>query len=228
MKKQNFIRRAGMVVLFLSALYVTATSISNVTFADMQVWKEANSTHVSGEDHTTAADRHVGLKEKTLNRLMEKNKYISNDGNDAPETLEEAVDFEQYPTAAVVATGYTAGMESTGKTPDHPRYGITYSGVQVKRDLYSTIAADLNVYPLGTVMYIPDYGYGVVADKGSAINGNEIDLYYPTVEDVYSDWGKKELDVYIVEMGEGKLTEETLEQLNENEALQVFRQEIIK
>src|SRR5699024_9151013 len=124
--------------------------------------------------------------------------------------------------------GYTAGAESTGKTPDHPGYGITYSGVPVKRDLYSTIAADLDVFPIGTVLYIPDYGYGVVADKGAAITGNKIDLYYETVDDVYANWGKKEVEVYVVEKGNGDLTEEQLVSLNENEALQVFRQEFIK
>ena len=45
----------------------------------------------------------------------------------------------------VIATGYTAGVESTGKGPNHPEYGITYSGVMVKRDLYSTVAADLSI-----------------------------------------------------------------------------------
>lgn len=67
-------------------------------------------------------------------------------------SLEEAIDWSQYPTRKVVATGYTAGVESTGKQPDHPSYGITYSGVKVKRDLYSTVAADLDVFPIGTIL----------------------------------------------------------------------------
>ncbi|MEH7106245.1 hypothetical protein V7083_00495, partial [Bacillus sp. JJ1764] len=71
-----------------------------------------------------------------------------------------------YPKHNVTATGYTAGAESTGKSQGHPEYGITYSGVKVKRDLFSTIAADLAVYPIGTILFIPEYGYGVVADKG--------------------------------------------------------------
>lgn len=74
-------------------------------------------------------------------------------------------------------------------------------------------------------MYIPDYGYGVVADTGSAIKGNKIDLYYHTVEDVYENWGKRDVDVYIIEMGEGQITEDTLIELNENQAMQVFREQ---
>ncbi|NWO14235.1 MULTISPECIES: 3D domain-containing protein [Virgibacillus] len=170
--------------------------------------------------------RQTNLKQKELNHVKEVDRQISSNRMDHVKTLEEAVNYEQYPSKTVIATGYTAGVESTGKTPDHPEYGITYSGVQVKRDLYSTIAADLSVYPIGTILFIPNYGFGVVADKGSAITGNKIDLYYETVEDVYDKWGKQQVDVYMIEKGNGELTEKQLQQLNENEALQVFRQDI--
>lgn len=142
-----------------------------------------------------------------------------------PTSLEEAVDWSKYPKKTVVATGYTAGYESTGKNPGHPEFGITYSGVKVKRDLFSTVAADLNVFPIGTILFIPGYGYGVVADKGGAIQGNEVDLYFDTVDEVYNEWGKRTLDVYIVEMGAGSLTENKMNELNEDEAMQVFRQQ---
>lgn len=142
-------------------------------------------------------------------------------------TLEDAIDWSKYPKHTVTATGYTAGIESTGKNKGHPGYGITYSGVKVKRDLFSTVAADLTVFPIGTILFIPGYGYGVVADKGGAIKGNRLDLYYETVEDVYNKWGKKQLDVYIVQKGNGKLTEEALTALNEDKTMQVFRQQYI-
>ncbi|MCM3568151.1 3D domain-containing protein [Neobacillus mesonae] len=142
--------------------------------------------------------------------------------------LEDAFDWSKYPKHTVTATGYTAGYESTGKNKSHPEYGITYSGVKVKRDLYSTIAADLTVFPIGTILFIPDYGYGVVADKGGAIKGNKLDLYFETVDDVYRFWGKKQVDVYVVQKGNGKLTEQQLQALNEDKAMQVFRQAYIK
>lgn len=118
-------------------------------------------------------------------------------------------------TVKVMATGYTAGYESTGKHPNHPQYGITYSGVKVRRDknTVSTIAADLKVFPLGTILYIPGYGYGVVADKGSAIKGHKIDLYFKTTKQVYKEWGKKEVEVQVIRKGNGKLTEAMLKEL---------------
>ncbi|WP_286170848.1 3D domain-containing protein [Bacillus sp. NTK071] len=147
---------------------------------------------------------------------------------DKPQSLDTSQDWTQYPAHKVTATGYTAGKESTGKTPDHPAYGITYSGVKVKRDLYSTIAADTSVFPIGSVLFIPEYGFGVVADTGSAIKGDRIDLYYDTVQDVYEEWGKKTLNVYLIQKGKGTLTEEALQLMNEEESMQVFRQELLK
>jgi len=224
---KKFFRRTGMVILFLGAFYTTVTSISNVTLADIKATSQEKQHNLETSGHLLEG-RETALKEKVLNHNQEEKQYISSEQIDGTETLEEAVNMEQYPSDTVIATGYTAGLESTGKTADHPGYGITFSGVQVKRDLYSTIAADLSVYPIGTVLYIPDYGYGVVADKGSAITGNKIDLYYPTVDDVYNEWGKQEVEVYVVEMGDGNLTEEQLVNYNENEALQVFREQIIE
>lgn len=115
----------------------------------------------------------------------------------------------------VVATGYTAGVESTGKKPGHPQYGITYSGVKVRRDYVSTIAADPKVFPIGTVLYVPGYGYGIVADTGSAIKGRKIDLYFETRKQVFKQWGKRQVTVYVLKRGNGKLTEALLSKLNE-------------
>ncbi|MGJ9457480.1 3D domain-containing protein [Oceanobacillus sp. CF4.6] len=225
MKIKKIIWHLVMLTLILVLFFQAATSISNVASSEKNV--EAASVQLDNSFTSKPAEyRHSALKDKGLNFSNVKQKYISSDEIEAPKTIEEAIDFDQYPVATVLATGYTAGIESTGKTPDHPEYGITFSGVKVKRDLYSTIAADLDMYPIGTILYIPDYGYGVVADKGSAIKGNKIDLFYNSVEDVFSEWGKKELEVYIVEMGNGKLNEEQLIQLNEEETMQVFRQQI--
>ncbi|MBE9912568.1 hypothetical protein G8C92_00765 [Paenibacillus donghaensis] len=126
-------------------------------------------------------------------------------------------------TVKVMATGYTAGYESTGKRPSHPQYGITYSGVKVRRDknTISTIAADPRVFPMGTILYIPDYGYAVVADVGSAIKGRKIDLYFVTTKQVYKEWGKKEVEVQVIRRGNGKCSEKMLDTLGK--AIQTYK-----
>lgn len=225
-------RRVIMSGLFIAAFFTTFGNFSGVSAAELQRWmyEQVSITDQDQEELHTA--RNNAYKKSFFNRRslpfvkteeMSMSEEIV-ESTDVP--LEEAIDWSKYPSERVVATGYTAGVESTGKNPDHPSYGITYSGVQVKRDLYSTIAADTSVYPIGTVLFIPDYGYGVVADTGSAIKGHKIDLYYETVKDVYSKWGKKEVEVFIVKKGTGKLSEEELTRLNENDAVQVFRNQL--
>jgi 3D (Asp-Asp-Asp) domain-containing protein len=171
------------------------------------------------------------VKEEEINTKIQSSEAVHHDiqaGQASTEDLGivKAVDNEtkevvyKYPKVNVVATGYYAGIESTGKDITHPQYGITYSGVKVRRDHYSTIAADLNLFPLGTILYIPGYGYGVVSDIGSAIQGNIIDLYFETIDEVYSEWGKKEVEVYVVKEGDGNVTETMLNELNDEKFVQ--------
>ena len=58
------------------------------------------------------------------------------------------------------------------------------------------IAADTARYPFGTVMYVPGYGYGRVEDKGSAITGNHIDVFFKRHRDAVA-WGRKNLRVKV-------------------------------
>nr|MBL0732678.1 3D domain-containing protein [Desulfobacterales bacterium] len=58
-----------------------------------------------------------------------------------------------------------------------------------------TIAADTRFYPFGTRFYIPEYGYGRVEDRGSAIKGQKrLDLYFKSHQKALN-WGRKRLDV---------------------------------
>jgi 3D (Asp-Asp-Asp) domain-containing protein len=234
---KKIIKRFSMTLLFIGAVITTGESMSGVEAKSIvnwvyerQSWPSSNSSFFTYTYQDNNYKAH-SLSYKTVFRQHQTAMQISSEQtvlNQKNQSLETAIDWSQYPTHSVLATGYTAGYESTGKKPGHPSYGITYSGVKVKRDLYSTIAADLSVFPIGTILFIPDYGYGVVADKGGAIKGNRLDLYYETVHDVYNSWGKRTLEVYVVKRGSGKLTEEELTMLNENESMQVFRQQYIK
>jgi uncharacterized protein YabE (DUF348 family) len=71
------------------------------------------------------------------------------------------------------ATAYTAA--SSGKSPDHPGYGITASGVPAGTGV---VAADLNVIPFKSEVFVPGYGIGFVGDTGGGVKGRWIDLGY--------------------------------------------------
>ncbi|RFU67198.1 3D domain-containing protein [Bacillus sp. V59.32b] len=219
MKKiKSICKRVAIILLFILALHTTFVHITGVD-ASMYMTERYNSFKKEPTVNRNRNDN-LGFKALQVDNMNETVTSVTEQ-----KSIEESLDFSEYPKHKVVATGYTAGYESTGKNPDSPSYGITYSGVKVKRDLYSTVAADLTVFPVGTILFIPHYGFGVVADKGGAIKGNKLDLYYDTVDEVYNDWGKKTLDVYIVKKGNGRLSEQELTALNEDKDMQVFRQQ---
>ena len=68
-------------------------------------------------------------------------------------------------TLTVTATGYAMS-------------GRTATGLPVGPGI---VAVDPSVIPFGTRLTIPGYGQGVAADRGSAVLGNRIDLWFPTL-----------------------------------------------
>lgn len=133
--------------------------------------------------------------------------------------IEEVFDWLCYLMKNVLVMGYIVGYELIGKNFNYLGYGIIYLGVKVKCDLYLIIVVDLIIFLIGMILFILGYGYGVVVDKGGVIKGNYFDLYFEIVFDVYNIWGKKELNVYVVKLGDGCLIEEELMMLNEKKLM---------
>ncbi|MGB9846914.1 MAG: 3D domain-containing protein [Desulfotomaculales bacterium] len=85
----------------------------------------------------------------------------------------------------------------TAYTKDDPGMdgkGITFTGTKARPGV---AAVDPEVIPLGSVLFVPGYGYVRAEDTGGAIKGNRIDLYFESKEEAFR-WGKKELDVEIL------------------------------
>ncbi len=68
--------------------------------------------------------------------------------------------------------------------------GRTASGVYAEEG--RTIAADTSRYPFGTVIDVPGYGMGRVEDRGSAIQGERLDVFFDDLE-----WGVRKLPVTV-------------------------------
>lgn len=116
--------------------------------------------------------------------------------------------FKPYKTVRLQVTAYCACEKCCGWKRDSrgrkvyaygpqkgkPKVvGMTASGTYAKR---GTIAADTNIFPMGTIMYIEGYGYGIVEDRGSSIAGKHIDLFFKSHERAL-EWGKQTLDVKV-------------------------------
>lgn len=110
-------------------------------------------------------------------------------------SVPENKDFNYKKVLTMSATAYTAGYESTGKRPGDYGYGITASGMTAK---HGVVAVDPRVIPLGTKLYIENYGYAIAGDTGGAIKGNKIDLFYDSLKDA-NRFGRKNITVYILE-----------------------------
>lgn len=117
---------------------------------------------------------------------------------------------ERKEVRRMLVTAYDAGPESCGWERKYgcmgpPVYaygpnkgkrkevGITADGTKAR---HGTIAADPR-YPFGTKMYVPGYGWGVVHDRGRAITGDHIDIFFSDHDDAL-EWGKQYLNVTIL------------------------------
>lgn len=85
----------------------------------------------------------------------------------------------------LIISGYC--NSSCGKLPTHPAYAITASGT---RTHLGAIACPPE-WPFGTKVYIPGEAWFVCEDRGSAIKGNRIDIWFPTCDEAI-EWGMRE------------------------------------
>jgi uncharacterized protein YabE (DUF348 family) len=83
---------------------------------------------------------------------------------------------------------FSSYTEATcGKTPDHPWYGKTRLGWDMRRGI---VAVDPTVINMLAEVYVPGYGHGVAADTGGMIIGRHIDLGYDVDNFVmWFEWG---------------------------------------
>lgn len=88
------------------------------------------------------------------------------------------------------ATGYDPGPRSCGKYAS----GRTASGLLAG---YGVVAVDPKVIPLGTKLYIENYGYAIAGDRGRSIKGKRIDLGFDTFQEAMK-FGQKNVIVHIL------------------------------
>ncbi|MDX1520856.1 MAG: 3D domain-containing protein, partial [Anaerolineae bacterium] len=79
--------------------------------------------------------------------------------------------IEYWRKIPMLATAYNA--DTAGKDAEHPRYGVTRSGLPAG---YGHVAVDPAVIPLMTDLYVPGYGPALAADTGGQVKGKRIDL----------------------------------------------------
>ncbi|WP_245631709.1 3D domain-containing protein [Alicyclobacillus ferrooxydans] len=84
------------------------------------------------------------------------------------------------PLGHFTVTAYALTVQSTGKSPGMPGFGITASGSHAH--VGRTVAVDPTVIPIGSLIFIdlPGVGWRLAEDTGGAIKGHHIDLLLPS------------------------------------------------
>lgn len=128
-----------------------------------------------------------------------RNKIDSNE-NEVPNKVEDKVEKtsgndkrKNYYITTMNVSAYTAGIESTGKTPDHPDYGKTASGTYVKEG--RTVACPKSM-PFGTVVEIEGFGKRICEDRGGAITNGKLDIYMESLDEALK-FGRIDLEVKV-------------------------------
>ena len=111
----------------------------------------------------------------------------------APEPEPEEPEWIEYE-----ATAYCSCEKCCGSWARNRPDGIVYtaSGAVAKQGV--TIAADWDVLPPGTVVYIDGLGERVVQDRGGAIKGNAVDIYFEDHDEALV-FGRQAVRLYIIE-----------------------------
>lgn len=109
-----------------------------------------------------------------------------NSGDGAKDTEIETIQpiVEEY-----VITAYCPCVKCCGKTD-----GITASGEKAVEGV--TVAMDKSI-PFGTKIYIYGVGERIVQDRGGAIKGNRIDLYFDSHQEALN-FGRQTKEVTIL------------------------------
>lgn len=128
-------------------------------------------------------------------------KPVENDKESYELIEEEYVDYKESESVATemscdasewyIVTAYCSCYRCCGKTN-----GITASGARATEGV--TIAADTNKLPFGTRVYIEGVGERVVQDRGGAIRGNRIDLFFSDHQRALN-FGRQTREVCIIE-----------------------------
>lgn len=86
-------------------------------------------------------------------------------------------------TLDLIATGYTYTGHNTASGAS-PHYGVA--------------AVDPGVIKMGTKLYVEGYGYATALDRGGAIRGKRIDLFFESYNEAMR-WGTRRVKVYVID-----------------------------
>lgn len=144
----------------------------------------------------------IAAKEKAAAEKAAKEKAAKEKAEQAAkeQAAEEAKAAEEAAAEESQPSGQTMVMESTAYSSDPADAlgggTVTATGQNLLENPMA-VAVDPSVIPLGTRLYVEGYGEAYAVDTGSAIQGNIIDVHFPTAAECNS-WGRRQVTVTIL------------------------------
>jgi 3D (Asp-Asp-Asp) domain-containing protein/peptidoglycan hydrolase CwlO-like protein len=138
------------------------------------------------QDRANAARRRVEALSRRATRAARRSATIS----PAPLVSDPSPLVQVSPPPSVAAPIQSGGTLSVSSTA-YSLPGNTASGLPTGQGV---CAVDPSVIPLGTRFDIPGYGSCVAADTGSAIIGDRIDVWLPTLA-LAESWGRRQVTI---------------------------------
>jgi len=119
----------------------------------------------------------------------------ANDSNDSNSSNEESNNESESTNTS--QAGAWMSMQATGYSTQQPGLSThTAQGIDLRVNP-NVIAVDPSVIPLGSLVEVQGQGVYVAGDTGGAINGNIIDIHFPTVDQALS-WGRRSVNIRII------------------------------
>jgi 3D (Asp-Asp-Asp) domain-containing protein len=122
--------------------------------------------------------REIAALTARARHVVERAQAVQAKSESGPPTIVAVPTAQGARTLTVTATGYSL--------PGHTATGLPVG--------FGVVAVDPAVIPLGTRLTIPGYGGGVAADTGTAVQGNTIDLWFPSLADAMA-WGRRTVTI---------------------------------
>ena len=118
------------------------------------------------------------------------------------ELVEREVVAEPVAQVLMVGSGWTISRGGDdiryAEAKDMVATAYTYTGYNTASGVapyYGVVAVDSSVIPLGSRLYVDGYGYATALDRGGAIRGNRIDLFFESLDEAIR-WGVRRVRVY--------------------------------
>jgi len=152
------------------------TAASAASLSDARARRLAYLHSLARERRLTA--RQIAALKSRARRVVERAQVVQARNDEAPPAIVAVPAGPGARTLTVTATGYSL--------PGHTSTGLPVG--------FGVVAVDPAVIPLGTRLTIPGYGEGVAADTGTAVHGNTIDLWFPSLTDAMA-WGRRTVTI---------------------------------